>query len=336
MPDRLSDKLEELLKTTQGKEVNLASLRAELGINPDTPAWDGIRVLMFNLATKKIVKPSGRKDGVYKVIAQVKPIKVFGRERRPPIMINFPRAQDTGQELDFAKDIICREGDMFLLSGQSNKGKTTLCMNFCGENILLHPALMGNEYTTIDNEPLSRFMGRLDSMDWVEWADKETGEDNFTLLPVREDYAEHIIKDKINIIDWINLPGEYFLISPVMEGIKRELGRGIAIIAIQKNPGLDYGRGGYMTKDFADCELLLDQFGDSEILLTVGKVKEYKRPVSGRMFAYSIVNGVKIMNFREVVKCPYCKGTGVAYTKGIGQAPCSECGGKGKIDKGVF
>lgn len=330
MTERLSDKLEDFLKTAQGKEVNLDYLRKELRIDPGTPPWNSIRELMHRLAERKIVKSSGRRDGVYKVIQQVKPIKVFGRERRPPISIHFPCDYDTKEELSFASSIVFREGDLILLSGQSNKGKTTLCMSFCGENIDEHPILMGNEYTSVDNEPMPRFLSRLDDMDWVEWA--ENGEDKFTLLPVRADYAEHIVKDKINIIDWINLDANaLYGISNVMEAIKKELGKGVAIIAIQKKEGESAGRGGQFTKDFADCELLLDQFGDTEILLTVGKIKEYTKPVSGKMFAYKITNGVKITNFREVVRCPFCKGLG--STRG---SPCSECEGRGKTDKGEW
>ncbi|GAH14069.1 unnamed protein product, partial [marine sediment metagenome] len=143
-----------------------------------------------------------------------------------------------------------------------------------GENIEYKPVLMGNEYTTIDGEPSSRFLHRLDNMDWVEW---HNGEDNFTLLPVRSDYAEHIIKDRINIIDWINIEtGEHYLISRIMEDIKRELGKGIAIIAIQKSAGSEAERGGQFTKDFADVEILLDKFGEDEVLLTLGKIKEAK------------------------------------------------------------
>ena len=80
---------------------------------------------------------------------------------------------------------------MILISGQSNWGKTALCLNMCGENIDKNPVLMGNEYTTLDGQPNSRFLSRLDAMDWVDWYDDEG--DRFTLLPVRDDYAEHIV-----------------------------------------------------------------------------------------------------------------------------------------------
>ncbi|KKK89096.1 hypothetical protein LCGC14_2736520, partial [marine sediment metagenome] len=70
---QLSDTLADFLKEAQGKEVTLNYLRHELRIQPGTPEWNGLRVLMLRLAKKNVVKPSGRKDGVFRVIKQVNP-----------------------------------------------------------------------------------------------------------------------------------------------------------------------------------------------------------------------------------------------------------------------
>lgn len=334
MPDRLSDKVMEFLQTAQGKTVSLTYLRSELKIDPDSPAWNGLRVLMLRLTEKKIVKPSGLNDGFYKVVRQVKAVNVFGeqRERKPPFELFFPRDFETGMEMLFAEDIVIREGDIVTIGGVSNYGKTCLALNFCGENIKYNPVLMGNEYTTRvgetdEYEPTPRFLNRLDAMDWVQWTNG-TGQDNFTLLPVREDYAEHIVKDKINIIDWINLEAnKLYDISKVMDDIKAEIGRGIAIPILQKGEG-EMARGGQFTKDFTDCELLIDKFTERESMLTIGKVKEYTKAVMGRKFAFGIFKGVKITNFREIVKCSTCHGK-----KWIGNKPCGDCDRTGYIDK---
>lgn len=330
MPKQLSDVVREYLKGIEGREVELSQLRKELKIDPKSPAFDGLRVLMLRLATENIVKPSGRKDGIYKVITQVNPIRVFdpNRQKIPPFELIFPRDFESMLEMNFAEDVVVREGDLVLIAGLSNYGKTTLALNFCGENIDKKPVLMGNEYTTIDNEPTPRFLNRLESMDWIEWVDQD-GQDKFTLLPVREDYPEHIIKDRINIIDWINLSGEYYMISKVMEDIKRSLGKGVGILVIQKNEGLDYGRGGFMTKDFADCEILIDKFSENETLLKLGKVKESKKHLSGKTYAFGIIeNGVKIINFREVKKCPKCFGKKYLHNGN----KCEDCNATGYIN----
>lgn len=334
MPERLSDKLRDFLKDAQGRDVSLQYLRTELKIDPATPSWETIKVLMHNLSKEKIVRPSGRNDGNYHVVKQVKPVSVFGkdRERRPPFELFFPKDMDREIEMDFAEDIVIREGDIITIGGVSNYGKTAMALNFCGENIRSHPTLMGNEYTSRttdddDYEPSPRFLNRLDNMTWIQWTNGD-GYDNFTLLPVREDYAEHIAKNSINIIDWINLDADrLYAISRVMDDIKREIGKGIAILVLQKGEGT-MARGGQFTKDFTDCELLIDKLSETESMLTIGKVKEYKKPVMGKTFAFGIFQGVRIINFREIIRCKTCKGKKWSEGK-----PCDSCNGTGFEDK---
>src|SRR3990172_2867434 len=318
-PLRLIDAVREFLKDCQGKEVSLKYLREELKLDPRENAWQSLRQVLHRLITEGLIKPVGRNDGTYKVITQVHPVQVFGRERKGRIPFRFPVDQNTGEEMCFAKDIVFREGDLILISGRSNYGKTALCLNFCAENIDSHPVLMGNEYTTIDNEPTPRFLDRLDKMTWVQWANCETGEDRFTLLPVRDDYAEHVRKDTVNIINWINLVNHYE-ISPIMEGIKLGLGRGVGVAAIQKAEGAESGRGGQFTKDFADVELLLDSYGEHEILMTLGKVKESYGRLSGKGYAFTLQDGVRITYFREVKRCSCVRGW-------RGQKRCESCNG---------
>jgi len=331
------EEVRSFLNRIQGQRISLTELRAEFQILPGSKSFESIRTMMWRFAEQKVVKQLDR--GVYKVVVQVKPVRVFikERERKPPFELFFPKDFNTGMEMGFAGDIVMREGDIVTIGGVSNYGKTCLALNLCGENIKYHPVLMGNEYTTRvgdtdEYEPTPRFLNRLDAMDWVAWVNGK-GEDAFELLPVRDDYAEHIVKDRINIIDWINLDAnQLYDISKVMDNIKAELGRGMAIVVLQKGEGATASRGGQFTKDFTDCELLIDKFTEHESMLTVGKVKEYTKPVIGRKFAFGISKGVKILNFREISKCPQCHGKG---WKGVGSnnAPCDTCGRTGYIDK---
>lgn len=309
------------LKPYEGQKITIGELRRELKIEQADKSFDGIRVIMFRLVVDGVIKNTGRR-GEYKVIKQVKPVPIFSvqRERRPPFNLIFPKDFDTGMEFPFADSVVIREGDLINLSGVSNWGKTALSMNYLGENIDQNPVLLGNEFTRND-EPEARFLSRLDTMDWVEWTNGD-GMDKFTVLPVYEDFAENVIKDRINIIDWINLPNEYYLISPIMEAIKRAVGRGIAITVLQKNEGATAGRGGSMTKDFADLELLIDKHNVRESRITVGKCKESTASVSGRSWAFGISKGVKLKNIREVRKCKFCYGRG--YT---GRGSCENCNG---------
>lgn len=334
MAEHLSDKIREILKTAEGRDVDLDSLRRELLIDPtDKLANSNLRTLLsVNFVKEKLVRPSGKRDGVYRVIRQVQPIRVFtpDRQRRPIFNLKFPRDSMNGEQI-LAEHIILREGDLITLGGVKSMGKTTLCLLFTAENIALRPVLMGNEYTIFtDNhfEPAPRFLSKLDRMAaWVTWTDTEG--DRFKLLPVYGDYAEYTERDKLNIYDWVNLDAnELYNVGEVLKGIKASLGRGIGIAALQKGEGATNPRGGQFARDFSDLELLLDGYGESsdEILMTVKGVKEPKGKsrIVGKTFAYQIVEGgTQIYNFREVKRCPACHGTGYK-----GGGTCGVCKGK--------
>jgi len=342
MARQLLAELVEFLGKAQGKEVSLNYLRSELKIDPSSTSWNSIRTMMCRLADENIVKPTGRKDGTFKVITQVKPVEVFGekRVRKPVFPLIFPRDFNTQEEMDFFKSITVREGDLITIGGIKSAGKTALCLNICAENIDKKPVLMGNEYTVSvegEFEPAPRFLSRLDKMgEWYNWTD-DKGMDKFMLLPVREDYAEHIVKDRINIVDWVNLDGDKnYDIGKVLDGMKANVGRGVLIVGLQKGEGAINPRGGQYVRDFSDLEILLDTFDASgdNILLTVKGAKEKTSPIVGKTYVYTLkAEGTQIHNFREVVKCGTCDGKKTRWVKGEGNVSCQDCMGIGWISK---
>lgn len=318
------EKVKEWIDLEVGDEFDVDKLRVTHEVDPKS---SNFYKSINTLVAKKYIKRIAYKR--YRKVRQVSPIKVFGRERRPPINLRFPVNHTTGKQIGLFDDVVIREGDLIVVSGFTNQGKTLICLSFAGENIDMHPILMGNEYTQFTeegDEPSPRFLNRLDGMDWIEWVNGD-GKEKFTLLPVRDDYAEHIERDKLNVIDWINLPGEYNMIGRLMENIQKEVGRGIIIASLQKNPDAKHGMGGPGTAHFAALELLLDNFNKNEVMMTVGKVKEPKPgriSPTGRKFVYFIEDGVKITRFREVFKCGECNGYKIKNGK-----TCGECNGTG-------
>lgn len=332
MAELTQEKVAQLVHELQGQRITLDTIRHELNILKGTKAYDNVRVYIKRLVEERKLRPLGGR-GEYKVVTQVQPVTVFGKERRQPVTVIFPKDKETEMELPFAQFITLREGDSILLSGLSNYGKTALCLNLCAENLDMKPVLMGNEYTQQDEfgnyNPSSRFLDRIDRMDWVKWYD-DNHNDRFTLLPVDSDYAEHVVKDRLNIIDWIDIAsGEHYMIGTILKSIKRELGRGIAVVAIQKSEGASAGRGGQFTKDYADVELLLDRLPETkDVLCTIGKVKESLGQLTGRTYAWHIDGGISLRNVREVIKCKKCWGKGW-----VGNKPCDECLKSGYVNK---
>lgn len=341
MSEVTTQDVRELLIGFYGQEITLDKVRHELQIEKGTKSFDGVRNILFQMAKQREVRYVGRQT--YKVIKPAKPVQVYGvkRERRPLYPLIFPRNADTGMELDFAEHIVVREGDLLVIGGAKSTGKTMLILGFTGENIDKNPVLMGNEYTIIGEngefEPAPRFVSRMDRMsEWVEWTNRD-GQDKFELLPVWDDYVENIIRNRLTMIDWINPDASRsYDIGKILGGIKSMSGRGVTIAALQKGElGADgrgsNARGGQYVRDFADVELLLDGFGESEydVLLTIKGVKEKTSPIVGKRYAYTIVNnGTQIVNFRQVKQCNECYGR--KFSKGV---PCESCNRTGWVDR---
>ena len=336
MADRLIDKLRQLLASAEGRNVDLKNLRHELGLQPYTPEWDSIRVSMLRLSDQNVCKPSGNNDGVYKVLVPVKPVyfTLNGDDKEGILEVRHPRSyiDDTTFGLD---DIVeLSESDLILITGETNFGKTALALSYLGENLNLfqRSVLMGCEYTSSEGEISPKLKRRLRRMDWVTWT--KDGEPRFELLPTEQDYQYWVAKNALTVIDWITLPGEFWMIDSVMKTIKNSIGRGFGIVVLQMKKGNEFAEGGQRSERVADLVLKVDRFSQYESILTIGKVKAaVDRSPVGRKFAFEIADyGANLQNIREVVRCLKCWGTGKVKVEGQFQR-CPSCKGKKYIDK---
>lgn len=266
--------------------------------------------------------------GWYRRVKEVTPVVWWNMDSEKVLDFVFPWGHEDNTEFDISDHIELFPGDMIVVAGRSNYGKTTLVINMLAENVDKYDCiLMGSEYTAVDGKISPKFKRRLTNMKWVNWFN-EDGTAKFTLLPVSDNFEDYIKADKVNIIDWVTLPGEYYMIDAVMKRIKDRIGNGLGIIVIQKGKGLEWGEGGERTERYADLYLTIDSYGEFESRLTVGRVKAPKGKISGRSWVFKIVDyGANLHDIREVRKCYKCYGRG--YTK---SGDCEVCFGKGYVE----
>ena len=340
MTERLSDRLVEYFQIARGKEVNLKDIRAFLHIEPGSKDDQNLRTQMATtMVSRKEIKLSGKNDGVYKVLVPIEPVKwsLDGEDKEGVLEFRFPRSYIDDTTFGIEDLVEISEGDLILITGETNYGKTAVALSILGENLDLLPTkpyLMGSEYTASDEQMSPKFKRRLKRMNWVQWIDGN-GKRKFELLPVGSDYEDYVESDHLNVIDWISLPGEYYLIDRVMKTIKDSVGlHGLAVPVIQKNKNAEYGEGGQRSERYADLVLKVDRFGEHESMLTIGKVKSSKGKIpTGRMWAFEITDyGANFQNIREIVKCPKCWAKG--YIKNGQEAKrCPVCQGKKYVAK---
>ena len=338
MVERLSDKIREYLVTARGRKVNLKDMRAFLHIEPGSKDDQNLRTQMATtMVTEKAVKPSGLNDGAYKVLLPIEPVdfSLDGDDKEGILDVKFPRSYIDDTTFGLEDLVELSQGDLIAITGETNYGKTGIALSFLGENLGLLPVsvLMGSEYTSSAGEISPKLKRRLRRMDWAKWV--ENGKPRFKLLPVEHDYEDYVEKDGLTVIDWISLPGEYYLIDTVMKTIKNGVGRGLVIPVLQKNKGAEFAEGGQRSERYADLVLKIDRFGEHESILTIGKVKAAKgKSPTGRVWAFTITDyGANLQYIREVIKCPKCWARG--YIKDGQEAKrCPVCEGKKYIDKG--
>ena len=76
MSERLSDRVREYLSTAIGRDVQLRDIRTFLKIEPGSRDDTNLRVLLsVNLVKAKVVKPSGKGDGSYRVMTPIIPVE---------------------------------------------------------------------------------------------------------------------------------------------------------------------------------------------------------------------------------------------------------------------
>lgn len=116
-----------------------------------------------------------------------------------------------------------------------------------------------------------------------------------------DNFSDVIEPDKINVIDYLDLNSEVYLIGDEIEKIYRKLRRGIAIIAIQKRPGQDIGLGGLFSWKRAKLYLSLDvskEFGELINKLKIVKARGRADPMvnpTGMEFKFHLVGGIKFV-----------------------------------------
>ncbi|KKM77605.1 hypothetical protein LCGC14_1368210 [marine sediment metagenome] len=238
------------------------------------------------------------------------------------IKLKFPVSHfgDEYSEFGFDELFNIHKGDGIVVGGESNEGKTTLVTNIVADNMDdMDVRFVSTEMTD------AKLRQRIDRMDWVEplnGAGKPKFEFGFM---EGDDYEDAIHPDKINIIDWIGLRGEFWQIENIIRDMKSRLRDGIVIIVLQKKQGEDNPLGGEFAYRRADVCLSI-----SRGVLKVLKAKDYNQPNPNyKKWAFEIANkGSCFCNIREVEDCPQCRGK--KYWGGI---KCKRCYGKGFIEK---
>jgi hypothetical protein len=253
-----------------------AQLDRDLGIT--TP--DGKRnrrVVLHRLREEGIIEPHGTREGLFRrVTADVRLIDFKAAGKRAPLDIGWP--------FDIQKLVNIYPGNVIVLAGEPNAGKTAFLLNVIRLNMNLFPVYYFS--SEMGGPELSIRLGKFPGIEVEDW--------NFQAAERANDFQDVIVPDAVNIIDYFEFPtGQYFMIAESLRAIWTKLGTGVAIVAIQKGRGSELGRGS--TFGLEKPRLYLSM-GRNELMIVKGKNwADRNRNPNGLVSEFKLTDGCNFM-----------------------------------------
>ena len=223
----LTELVKGYIEMTDG-EFTLRDICDFLELDRNKSARNKISSLMCRFVKDRLVTREGKKNGVFrKVDKNVEAMDFISA-----------KDEDTDLWLPFGlSDMVSiMPGNIILIAGEPNAGKTALCLNMVRYNMeRWNVTYFNSEMGALE---LKKRLSHFDDLPLSDWKFKAYE---------RSDRFEDVIVPGIgnlNIIDYMELHEEHYLVSKYLSQIHSRLDGAIAVVCLQKNPGTDYGLGG--------------------------------------------------------------------------------------------
>jgi hypothetical protein len=192
------------------------------------------RVALKRLTDQGIIEKYGTKNGVYRKIDDDCPemqLCLDGGDNGSKIWLPFG-----------LNDLVTiMPGNIILVAGEPNSGKTGLLLNMAFENMRNHNVHYFN--SEMGQNELSARLKLFKDVPFEMWQ-------KYLHAHERHGDFHDVIKPgegNINIIDFLEIHDEFYKVGGMLNAIHRKLDGAVAIIALQKNKGQDVGLGGFRT-----------------------------------------------------------------------------------------
>ena len=148
-------------------------------------------------------------------------------------------------------------GDIFIIAGESNAGKSAMCLNIVELNM--------NDW---DCRYFSSQLSGANLKKRISFFETPIERWDMPAYDRLDNYHDALFPGAINIIDFLIITDNFWEIGTKIKDIHHALRKtgGIAIVAIQKSPYKEYGRGGDITKDLATLYITLSEAGMAKII----------------------------------------------------------------------
>ncbi len=274
----LAQKIEEWVKGTTGW-FSYEELDRELGVCSNADK-DNRRQIVSRLKKKGVVEPHHRDNKLCRFInTQVRLIDFKSATNRTPLDLKLPFGLERLVKI-YPKSII-------VIAGAANAGKTGLLLNFIRLN--QHNFTIYYRSSEMGEEELASRLKQFDGISLDEW--------NFISEECSSNVADNIRPDVINIIDYLELSENFYIVAEHFKKIHDKLGNGVCFVALQKKRGAPLGRGGDFGLEKPKLYLTMDPG-----ICTIQKAKSWVNPKNnpnGMATNFRIENGCNFIVIKD-------------------------------------
>ena len=271
-PGNFQTKVSDHVAFTSGSFITADLYRDLNAITPQQK--NAVRKALSRLCDKDVIKRYGTKDGVYRrVDTDVEKLN-WKTATTKPMKISWPFC---------IEDMVnVFPGNIAVLAGAPNAGKSAFVYNFIKQNMHDHEVhLFSSEGGAEEmHQRLSKF-----GLDLDEW--------NFSAWERGDNFADVIRPDAINVIDYLEVHDDFFKVGGMLKEISDKIGKGFALICIQKNKGRDEGLGGMRSLEKPRLYMAMDH-GKLKIVKGKSWVNRDNNP-NNQVIKFKIVDGCQFL-----------------------------------------
>ncbi|MFH1083388.1 MAG: bifunctional DNA primase/polymerase [Pseudomonadota bacterium] len=236
-------------------------------------------VALLRMVKEGLIEKYGERRGCYrKIDKETEEIKWWEADCEE-LKIKLP--------LDLEEYVRVMPQTLTIIAGSQDAGKTALLLNFAWRNCENHKIYYFS--SEMDKNELASRLKLLDPYD-------ETALKKIRFQQRSASFADVIEPDAINIIDYFEITDSFFRIAEEFTQIRDKLKKGIAVIALQKDPRKEFGRGASFSMEKPRLYLTVDREKDIGNVLRVKKAKNWRTEnnPNGLMRSFWIYQGINL------------------------------------------
>ncbi len=176
-------------------------------------------------------------------------------------------------------------GNIIVISGSPNAGKTAIMMNIMQENMHTWDVRYFN--SEMGAKEFKKRISKCPDLTPDMWKIKAYSRS--------DDFGDVVLPGEgvLNVVDFMESHEEFYIIGKKLKDIHNRLNGAVAVVGLQKNPGSDTGLGGYRSMEVCRLALAIDY---GRVKITKAKNFVTDENPNGKSKQFKIVDGYKIIH----------------------------------------